>query len=93
MIGTCACAKRIRNRCAHGVPVPADVACAEILNEPALTVASARETAGVDGPPTDIDRGKIDTMDTWLSDLGHGARMLRKYPAIYVLAIVTLGSP
>jgi len=29
-------------------------------------------------------------MDTWLSDFGHGARMLRKYPAIYALAIVTL---
>jgi putative ABC transport system permease protein len=30
-------------------------------------------------------------MDTWLSDFTHGARMLRKYPAIYALAILTLG--
>jgi putative ABC transport system permease protein len=29
-------------------------------------------------------------MDTWLSDFGHGARMLRKYPAIYAVAILTL---
>jgi hypothetical protein len=29
-------------------------------------------------------------MDTWLSDFAHGARLLRKYPAIDAVAILTL---